>query len=683
MKNFSFFFKIKVVLSFLISFFISQVCFAQIIYTDINPDTIIRCSDYWGNITPGVYNLDLDLNGTIDYKINVDGFEHTISGNQYWIEFKNTWYSKLYTAHEYVDTLIYGDVINDSLSFNTGTRFLLSHGSIAGTSGIWKINKDYYIGLRIGDFFGWVRCEIKCYLSTILRCVVKDYAYCTIPNQSLFAGEGIQNYGQNLRVSDNGDTKNGSDLKYEFDHAFDESGLTEYRIMVVNAEQTLSFNLDSANAVPAENYISIIPQGGSYSGTFLENSTSTDDLLITNLIPYHIFILSVTQLGGPNNILSPPSKEITLTSPAPKVNHLYAIDIDDYGDGRDLRVNFDKIDDESRISEYRIMIVPDTTSLNLELANNVLPNNYTVVFPSGSNYEVYLNEISTNINGDIITLEIIYRAYVLSIADGIFSDVNSLTLPSNRVILSIPSYLYAGQKDEEHIIYKDIIPDLLIYEDEAFWDVDEDGVTDLRFAGGCNTSPSGYTEAQYFEPLNNNEYYAYSSNICWVEKLDYLAPISPTDGWIVGNGCLNDYNSYTIAPPDGLWNDQDGYLGFRIIRESDTLIGWFHISVPSCGVVMKEYAYMHYSNHIKADFSYTKQEYQVFFANHSVNLNQYQWFFGDGDTSNEKDPIHIYQGEDDYIVTLIASGALGSDTVSEMIHVCEMATADFTYEQDN
>jgi len=249
----------------LLCFFSANVIKSQVIYTDINPDTLIQCSDYWGNFTPGIYDLDMDLNGAIDYKINVDAGEVPIHGGQYWVEFKNTWSSKLYTAHEYVDTLIYGDVINDSLSFNTGTRYLLTRGDFIGTCGIWKINKDYYIGLRNGNFFGWVRCEINAPNPTHLTCVVKDYAYCTTPNQSLFAGEGIQNYGQNLGVSDIGDTKNGSDLKYEFDQAFDESGLTEYRIMVVNAEQTLSFNLDSANAVPGEDYISIIPQGGPHS----------------------------------------------------------------------------------------------------------------------------------------------------------------------------------------------------------------------------------------------------------------------------------------------------------------------------------------------------------------------------------------------------------------------------------
>jgi len=108
------------------------------------------------------------------------------------------------------------------------------------------------------------------------------------------------------------------------------------------------------------------------------------------------------------------------------------------------------------------------------------------------------------------------------------------------------------------------------------------------------------------------------------------------------------------------------------------------MDVPSASsVLIKEYAWMIYTSETIADFEYTWDEMNIQFANMSYNADQYLWDFGDGDTSDVQNPIHTYESEGDYIVTLIASGPFGSDTASEMIHICELATANFTIDQDN
>jgi PKD repeat protein len=61
---------------------------------------------------------------------------------------------------------------------------------------------------------------------------------------------------------------------------------------------------------------------------------------------------------------------------------------------------------------------------------------------------------------------------------------------------------------------------------------------------------------------------------------------------------------------------------------------------------------------------------EVSFQNNSVNGNSYLWYFGDGDSSNLADPIHVYPEAGLYEVQLISQSADGClDTLIEPIRV--------------
>jgi PKD repeat protein len=51
---------------------------------------------------------------------------------------------------------------------------------------------------------------------------------------------------------------------------------------------------------------------------------------------------------------------------------------------------------------------------------------------------------------------------------------------------------------------------------------------------------------------------------------------------------------------------------------------------------------------------------EVTFTNYSQNATSYMWDFGDGNTSTEEDPVHVYAEADDYTVKLTASNAAGT-----------------------
>jgi len=70
-----------------------------------------------------------------------------------------------------------------------------------------------------------------------------------------------------------------------------------------------------------------------------------------------------------------------------------------------------------------------------------------------------------------------------------------------------------------------------------------------------------------------------------------------------------------------------------------------------------------------ADFSWNDDNGSVEFTNLSQYSSTYLWFFGDGDISNDTDPVHQYDSSGDYTVTMIAANACGADTVDTVITV--------------
>lgn len=73
----------------------------------------------------------------------------------------------------------------------------------------------------------------------------------------------------------------------------------------------------------------------------------------------------------------------------------------------------------------------------------------------------------------------------------------------------------------------------------------------------------------------------------------------------------------------------------------------------------------------------------VVFENASQGVNQYAWHFGDGQTSNEANPAHLYTSAGSYTVTLYASAdsvCFDSLTFGKYITVRPSPTADFTFE---
>jgi hypothetical protein len=79
-----------------------------------------------------------------------------------------------------------------------------------------------------------------------------------------------------------------------------------------------------------------------------------------------------------------------------------------------------------------------------------------------------------------------------------------------------------------------------------------------------------------------------------------------------------------------------------------------------------------------ADFTYsganTYAPANVSFSNNSTNANSYHWDFGDNNTSNEKNPSHIYLNGGTYTVTLKVTGDGGTKSVTKTVNISNKPT---------
>ncbi len=178
---------------------------AQIIYTDVNPDsTMYTAVDIGSND----YNLDLNNDGNNDFTLKARA--NAINTTPY-TKSKSVLAAPLNGNAVSVNSntlpipLQFNAVINSNLLFNQplpplplgwitlkDTVFSTSLGG--SSTGLWNNLSDYYLGLRLlqsgQTYYGWVRLRVDV-TSTYASLIVRDYAYNSIPNQPILAGQTV------------------------------------------------------------------------------------------------------------------------------------------------------------------------------------------------------------------------------------------------------------------------------------------------------------------------------------------------------------------------------------------------------------------------------------------------------------------------------------------------------------
>ncbi|MGE8034443.1 stalk domain-containing protein [Lysinibacillus sp. NPDC093692] len=243
----------------------------------------------------------------------------------------------------------------------------------------------------------------------------------------------------NVKINDISDFGDGRDISVSFTRPQSDNNISNYRVFIVKTKDANNFSLSSANNLTSKSYTTVNKSGsngGTLTGTLTSSSRDSSGDYIKNGVPYTAFVLSVSNTISASNKLSSASSSVTLsanTLPIPVITQVD--DVNDYGDGRDLRVSFNKASDESNISAYRIFVVRANNYSNFTLtkANSLSSSNYTQVNKTGYNISQVLSSGARDTDGYAIQNGVSYRVFVMAVAKN--SGNNVLSSASNAITL--------------------------------------------------------------------------------------------------------------------------------------------------------------------------------------------------------------------------------------------------------
>lgn len=415
---------------------------ANIIYTDVNPD--------FAGASGSQYFLDLNNDNIDDFRIYHDGgsnlfIEPLASSNDVLgTGGANYAYPYAMSANSMISASATGTWFNNG--YSSGFQSL-NYGSCS--FGNWCTVADKYVGLRFevgGNIhYGWARLDVNGNGSSW---IVKDYAYDDVAGQGILAGASSSpsnaTGATNVLAADVADNSNGSDLNVSFDAGSNESTIDEYRIMAVPNGMVSSFTLGAAQAVIAGDYTAVTPNASpNYSQVLSNTATDVAGNAVTNGQPYRLFILAIADgTNATGDSLSAPSDTVTLFIPNSPASAVSGVDIDDTGNGSDLQVNFTAAANETGVGSYRVLIVKDANagSFDAAAAQAVPISSYSSVTPTGaSSYQEPLTFAAADVDGDFIVSGEPYQIFVMSIADGVNANNDTLSAPSGTVTLHVPS----------------------------------------------------------------------------------------------------------------------------------------------------------------------------------------------------------------------------------------------------
>lgn len=180
---------------------------AQIVYTDVNPDIVQTCQTFQCSQTS---DLDLNNDGVFDLKLDLNLSTFTSRNPPY-----AQYFSGIIKASPLNGSSIITDISGYPLEMNLN-ELIDSNGSwrdttnqtllrktyagityvLTSSSGNWMYATNGFLGLKIVSgtqtYYGWVRLNIGIDVTPSLGTYrIIDYAYNTIPDQPILAGQTI------------------------------------------------------------------------------------------------------------------------------------------------------------------------------------------------------------------------------------------------------------------------------------------------------------------------------------------------------------------------------------------------------------------------------------------------------------------------------------------------------------
>jgi hypothetical protein len=127
---------------------------------------------------------------------------------------------------------------------------------------------------------------------------------------------------------------------------------------------------------------------------------------------------------------------------AATVNAISGTDVGNAGNGADMQIDITiNAGGDANVGEYRVFAVKaeNASAFDQAAAEAVAMGNYTAVTPTGSNINLTLDASANDVDGNAIVSNVAYRIFVWSGANCDDSQLNSLSAPSEEVVLEFPA----------------------------------------------------------------------------------------------------------------------------------------------------------------------------------------------------------------------------------------------------
>lgn len=214
----------------------------------------------------------------------------------------------------------------------------------------------------------------------------------------------------------------------------DESSIAYYVVVDKDAAAP-----NSAQVIAGVNYDAVTVRA---AGNIALLPNSPSGKAVTGLTAATEYDIYVVAKDLENNIQAAPAKLQTITGiPAGAATIQTVYDCNVNQDETDIRIVFSPAADESKVSEYRVFIIPEAgaSTFDCDAASSITDNTkYVTVSKTSISGGVYTLNLPNGVvipNGDAVAVNTSYKLFVLSVATG-SATINSLTGPSAAVVVT-------------------------------------------------------------------------------------------------------------------------------------------------------------------------------------------------------------------------------------------------------
>lgn len=598
---------------FLVSIVFSNVISAQSTYKDFTPELRLLAND----------SLQIDINedGIIDIELFYNEIIIPYIPKERTFKIKTSSNCQVAVHNDSVAALLRTDTIGDDDDvWSTGTENFIQYvklydyfDEIVEQRGNWSYlpsvpEESYlyigYMGFRLEVdnevHYAWLRVNFN----TARTIFALDLSYNNNPNEIIITGENMPQGATSLLTDILHPYSDGDKFIARLTVAEPYENISQYRMIIAKENDETANDIEVMNSLTSQYYYIPVELDSYYK---FQNSimipigaNDKDGDPITRFTNYKLHVLNIASSGNEeDNILSTPSEVFYLESTTEFVDYFSASDVGENNSSEDISVNFSAVSHKDFVSEYRIFISKASyeSAFTAELALGLSESYYTTILSNEEELATNLKANQLDIEGDAITDEVDYKAYILSVADGVFSVTSAISESSTPFFrLSNPNLYQAGQKTGDGVNYFEcdsIFCEFPHWTGEATMysqantniDLNKDGIADFNFIGDIDENNTSFRTYLGLVGLGDNKVIIceHPEHYNWIQPLQEKNMISEYSNWSTDTAILLDYdycNSSYINKTNGhfSYQHQEYYIGLCIMNDDIPQYAWLRFS---------------------------------------------------------------------------------------------------------